>query len=254
MRIHLLLFCTLSYCLSLSATPIIYSGISEKLPTGSSAISESGLVAAWNFESYTEEGLLRDFGPNQLHGSLNHQSNALGVYGQALSFSDKDDVVILPDSEQFNLTGPITIAAKLKITSPNLHQHILACNDLFVLWLTTSDKYRFADTQGQGGTTSTSVSEVEDRDWHSVVAVLSAGKGDTLSPDNIQIFVDGNKTEISHEASWAPTSLASENACVIGGTRTGAQKHQDLPFVGVIDEMLLFSRALSADEIKAFSE
>ncbi|MCC2606761.1 LamG domain-containing protein [Planctobacterium marinum] len=254
MRIHLLWFCTLSYCLSLSAAPLNYSGISETLPTGSGAISESGLVAAWDFESYTEEGLLRDFGPNQLHGRLNHQSNSSGVFGLALSFSDKDDVVILPDSEQFNLTGPITIATKLKITSPGLHQHILACNDLFVLWLTTNDKYRFADTLGQGATTSSGVSQVDEGVWHSVVAVLSAEKGESLTHENIQIYVDGNKAEISHEASWAPTSLASENACVIGGTRTGAQKHQDLPFVGVIDEMLLFSRALSADEINAFSE
>lgn len=188
-----------------------------------------------------------------MHGKLQQRQTAKGRFGQALAFSVKEDVVLLPDSQHFNVTGPLTVAAQLKIVSPDLHQHVFAGNDLFVLWLTTRNQYRFADTLGQGFTTMGKVDEVTEGEWHSVVAVLSTGKGDTLNKDNIKIFVDGTELQGRHEKVWSPTKLADANACVIGGTRTGSEKHQDLQFEGIIDELLIFSRALSTDEIKAYS-
>ena len=85
----------------------------------------------------------------------------------------------------------MTVAAKVKITKANLHQHLLACNDLFVLWLTSDNKYRFADTLGQGFTTTDGIQPVAEGKWHSVVATLSASQGDELNHDNIKIYVNG---------------------------------------------------------------
>ena len=243
------------FCTSLAAKEKAgYSGITQALPTGSNAISSDGLIAAYDFETYTSNGLLQDFSPFGNHGKLTQRTSVPGRFGKAMSFSTKDDVVILPDNPSFNLAGPITVAAKLKISTPNLHQHVFACNDLFVLWLTTSNKYRFADTLGQGVTTNDGVNVVTTEKWHSVVAVLSATKGDSLNQDNIKLYIDGAPIEARHEKIWSPSQLAPINACVIGGTRTGNQAHQDLQFEGVIDELQIFSRAFTDEEIKAFSQ
>ena len=161
--------------------------------------------------------------------------------------------MILPDNGTLNLSGEITVAARVKISTPGLHQHLFACNDLFVLWLTEDNQYRFADTLGHGVTSTNAVPQVEKGEWHSVVTVLSAQKGDVLNPNNIKIYVDGVQLAGQYESHWAPGNLAPANACVIGGTRTGGQSHQDLPFEGVLDELLIYGRSWSAKEVRAFS-
>jgi hypothetical protein len=253
-KIVVLFVFSFGFCMSLTASEKeSYRGIAKERPTGSKAISADGLVVAYDFETYTSKGLLRDFGPLGNHAKLIQRQSATGLFGKALVFSNKDDVAILPDNSNLNLTGPITVAARLKITTPNLHQHLFACNDLFVLWLTPSNKYRFADTLGQGFTTTNSVDVVNKGEWHSVVAVLFASKGDSLNKENIKIFIDGVQMDGRHEKTWAPTKLAATKACVIGGTRNGDQGHQDLPFKGAIDELQIFSRAFTDDEVKAYS-
>jgi hypothetical protein len=253
-KLIILFIFSIGFGISLSANEKEgYRGITKERPTGSKAISADGLVAAYDFETYTSDGLLRDFGPFGNHGKLAHRQSTIGLFGKALVFSDKDDVVILPDSSNFNLTGPITVAARLKILTPNLHQHIFACNDMFVLWLTKSNKYKLADTQGQGFTTPKNVDVVTTGKWHSVVAVLSASKGDSLNKENIKIFIDGVQMDGTPIKKWLPNVLVPLNACVIGGTRTGDQSHQDLQFEGAIDELQVFSRAFTDVEVKAYA-
>lgn len=253
-KLTILLMLSIGCCVPLSASERnVYMGITDALPTGSTAISADGLIAAYDFETYTSDGLLRDFSALENHGKLIHKQSTLGQFGKAMAFSKKEDVIILPDSSNFNLPGPLTVAAKLKISTAGLHQHVFACNDLFVLWLTRSNKYKLADTQGQGFTTPKNLEMVTTGEWHSVVAVLSASKGDTLNQDNIKLFIDGVQMDGTMTKTWSPSSLVEVNACVIAGTRTGDQAHQDLQFEGVIDELQIFSRALSDDEVKAYS-
>jgi hypothetical protein len=230
-----------------------YQGISNATPTGSKKISSIGLMAAYNFETVTNDGLLKDFGPYNNHGKFTTNHSVKGTKGKARSFMIHKDIITLPDNETLNLTGAITLAAKLKITKGGIHQHIFACNDMFVLWLTEDNKYRFADTLGQGFTTKKRVGVVERGEWHSVIATLSGGKGQALTKDNIRIFIDGQEIEGVIEKKWAPTKLAALNACVIGGTLNGGEQHQKLQFEGVLDELQIFSRAFTEDEISTYS-
>ncbi|GGJ06338.1 hypothetical protein GCM10007978_49880 [Shewanella hanedai] len=249
-KLIVLFIFSIGFCMSLSASEKEGDrGITKERLVGSKAISADGLVASYDFETYTSDGLLHDFSPLENHGKLIGKPSI----GKTLTFSKKEDVVILPDNSNLNLTGPITVAARLKITTPNLHQHVFACNDLFVLWLTNSNKYRFADTLGQGFTTEKGVDVVSEGKWHTVVAVLSANKGDSLNKENIKIFIDGVQMDGNHEKTWAPTELAATNACVIGGTRNGVQGHQDLPFKGSIDELQIYSRAFTDEEVKIYA-
>lgn len=219
-----------------------YIGISTENPTGTAVISTDGLVAAYDFETYTSDGLLRDFGPFGNHGKTKRNKETRGHFGKARVFSELADHVDLPEHSSFNLDGPLTVAAWLQITTINLHQHIFAAGSKFVLWVTKADQYRFADTKGNGITTQEGVVKTEG--LHSVVAVLYGTKGDSLTKDNIKIFVNGIQMEGSIDPVWAPTVLPPTDACYIGFG------HDEFQFEGIIDELLVFSRALTDDEIQ----
>ena len=228
-----------------------YIGISTQTPTGARSISPQGLIAAYDFETYTQDGLLQDFGPLQNHGKVQQTQETDGLFGKARVFKTLKDVVDIPESESINLRGPLTIAAWIKLNTPNLHQHVLSCDDIFVLWTTVDNQYRLADTQANG--ISTGKDSTPLGSWHSVVGVLSATEGDALNKDNIEIFVDGKKLEGTIEPTWTPGKLREEDGCLIGAAVGGSQGHQDFYFDGVLDELSLFSRALTDEEIQIYS-
>ena len=225
-----------------------YTGISDENKTGSKWISPDGLVASYDFETYTSAGLLKDFGPFENHGKTLRNIDTLGLFGKARIFSTLADIVVLPDHKSFNLDGPITVAVWVKISIPNLHQHILACSNKFVFWTTEKNQFRFADTLGNGFTTLEGTVKIDG--WHSIIAVWSGTKEDALSKNNIKIFIDGVQMDGTFENKWKPGAMLDNTACVIGSTLHGAKGHQKLTFEEAIDEIQLFSRALNADEIK----
>ena len=227
-----------------------YAGISAAQPTGSAGIATDGLVAAYDFETYTQDGLLRDFSSRGNHGKVTQTVETDGQFGKARVFAGMKDVVDLPEDMGLDLSGPLTIATWIKFAKPNLHQHILSCDDIYVLWTTERDQFRFADTRANGFTTQPGTVKAES--WHSVVAVLNATRGDALSPNNIKIYVDGTKLDGTHQPAWEPKSLRP-NGCLIGASVATENNHPAGPVEGVIDELAVFSRALSEQEIQAFS-
>jgi hypothetical protein len=234
----------------LSKSEDSYAGISNELPTGSPTISESGLVAAYDFETYTSDGLLRDFGPFKNHGEVERTNTTAGLFGKARVFSEVTDRVDLPERGCFDIDGPLSIAVWVQITTHDLHQHIIACDDKFVLWVTDKNQFRLADTRGQGF--STREGSVQSGDWHSLVAVLYGTRSDLLSKDTIRIFVDGKSIDGTYEGKWTPTVLYPPDACYIGfESHQDSKGHRRLKFEGIIDEMLIFSRPLTKDEIQA---
>lgn len=247
-ELRLLLLASL---MSLAACQSSYLGISAQTPTGSSAISSDGLVAAYDFETYTNDGMLKDFGPFQNHGKVQQTQETGGLFGKARIFKTLKDVVDIPENDSVNLLGPLTIAAWVKLSTPNLHQHILSCDDIYVLWTTAGNSYRLADTQANGLTTVKNTTPLGE--WHSVVATLSVTEGDLLNNDNMKIYIDGQRIDGIAEHTWEPDKLREADGCLIGAAVSGTPEHQNLLFDGVLDELHLFSRAFSEKEIKIYS-
>ncbi len=225
-----------------------YKGVTDNLITGSNAISSAGLVASYDFESYTNGGLLRDFSSSANDGIVTTTNEAEGLFGTARDFTLLTDMVDLPESESFSLEGNFTIATWINVTRLGLHQHVFSCDDMFVLWMTESNQYRLADTQGNGITTTAGT--VTSDEWHSVVGVFSGSRGDSLTTDNIKIFIDGVQSPGTLENAWSPASLRETDACFIGGTRSGDAAHQALQLEAIVDELQVYSRPLSEEEIR----
>ena len=227
--------------------PDTYLGISELYPTGSPAIGLDGLVAAYDMETLTPEGHLQDFSGNQNHGTLQTNPLVEGLFGMARQFATTDDAVDLPENPTFALDGPLSLAVWFRVDQLGLHQHLLACDDKFTLWLPSDNHIRFTDTLGEGFET---IDGLAAETWYSLVAVLHGTAGDVLTEDNIAVYLDGQPVDGQIFGRWSPGVLHAQDACYIGfESHQGEPLHQTLPFVGEIDELLIFSRALTLSEI-----
>lgn len=249
-NILLTLFVFISFATQANKSEI-FVGASDETPSGSTAISSEGLVASYNFETYTSDGQLKDFSAFENHGKIKRRKEAVGLFGKARVFENLEDVIDLPESASLNLNGPLTITAWLQLSKSNMHQHILSCDDIYVLWTTEENQYRLADTQGHGFVTKPETSNTEK--WHSVTAVLYASRGENLDNNTIKIFIDGKAIEGNFKDAWAPATLRPVNGCLIGASSSLSKSHQELEFKGVIDELQVFSRALTDAEIKAYA-
>jgi hypothetical protein len=224
-----------------------YNGVSEELPTGSSAINAAGLVASYDMESTTPAGGLRDFGPNALHGTIRSTAPVDGPFGMALRFDSVGYRIQLPDAKAFELPGPVTIAAWVRVNTLDQHQHIFACDDSWALWVTPANYFRLGDTRGSGF--DSREGSIKSGEWQSVVAVLSGTQGDVMSDETVQMYVDGESVLGTHGEAWNSAELYPTDACYLGfESHQGNVAHQTLPFHGDIDDIMVFSRAWSAEE------
>jgi hypothetical protein len=222
----------------------------------------SGAVLHYDMESRTEDGRLRDLSGRGHHGELGRATPVPGRSGSALLFRTVADRIHVPSHSDFDLDGPLTVAVRLRVDSLGLHQHVLACDDKFALWITPDDRFRLGDTRGGGGSTAPGVA-VRGR-WVDVVAVLRATRGDSLGADAIAIYLDGKpagaaphlRTEVARAVGpkWNSGALFPSDACYVGfESHQGHAAHQQLPFVGAIDEVVVASRAWTEAEVVAWS-
>ncbi|MDX1394912.1 MAG: LamG domain-containing protein [Gemmatimonadota bacterium] len=244
------------------APPPSFAGIAPERPTGAASIDSAGLVAAFDFETPTDDGAVRDLSPNGLHARPTIRNPTPGRFGEAQAFEIVQHRLALPADPRFDVDGPLTIAAWVRVDRPGLHQHIVACDDKWALWVTPDDRYRLGDTRGGGW--STASGSVVPGVWTPVVAVLSGTAGDPLTRETVALWVNGERaavaeahlrTEEARElGTWNPGELYPSDACYIGfESHQGNEAHRSMPFVGAVDELLIFSRAWTDEEVRTFS-
>lgn len=228
-------------------------GVSEDVPQGHPGVSAQALVASYDMSTLTAGGQLRDFSGNDLHGTISGTTAVNGVRGGARSFSgDPAERIALPSATEFDLDGPLTVAAWFRIDTPNQHQHVIACDDKFVLWLKASDQVRIANTRSDYAET---VGGLSSGDFHSVVGIFRGTAGDQIDTSNLEIWIDGALEQIIVGSAvsppvWRDGVLHPSDACYIGfESHQGRADHVNLGFYGVIDEVLVFGRALTPAEV-----
>jgi hypothetical protein len=231
-----------------------YAGISASRPTGSAFISANGLAASYDMESLTPDGHLRDFSGNGNNGTFTRTQLVDGLFGKARHFSSVEDRVTLASNATFDIKGPLSIAAWVKIGTLGLHQHIVACDNRFAFWFTPDDQLRFVDTLTDGLMTNWRVTK--DR-WYSLIGVFDGTEGDRLTRSNIRVYVDGQAVEgnVQGGGFWGTGPLFPTDACSIGfESHQGLPNHSALLFSGDIDELLIFNRALTEAEVRAHAK
>ncbi|GEM_PF-3060405 len=199
-------------------------------------------VGRWHFEE--GEGLVaRDNSPNSNHGTLKNMDPSSswveGRIGKGLAFDGVDDYIKVEEGSGLDITGPLTVEVWFKPEDINSWQSLVA-NDQWKVGgyaVRIGNKrayfiYNIAGAQQSVITPPDSITETGR--WYHVVGVLDGTRE--------HIYLNG--VEVNNEPGQTPESSAY-NVVIGAGTPSGGFYQ----FKGVIDEVRIYNRALSADEV-----
>ena len=201
-----------------------------------------GLVGYWTFDENAGKKVA-DSSPTNTSGSvLGDAVWTAGNFGSAISFDGINDYVSIPHKSVLSPQKSLwTVSAWVKTTVPDgtIVRKGGSGPDEYKLSL-MEGKARF--TINAGGDSVKAIakgsSTVSDGKWHNIIGVRSTTK-------SVDVYVDGIK-EGSASYSGSGTSIDAGDVLTIGG-RKGAR----YLFTGIIDDVQIYNRALSATEITA---
>lgn len=214
-----------------SATPIDILLIK---PSPTDVTNAANKVSEWQAEG----NALDNVGPN--NGALN---GGMGFtpspFGQAFQLDGLDDFVLVPDHPSLQITGQLTISAQIRINDPNANNFMRI----------VSKKVNFTDADGYdmeynpflnrltiiagNGNIATANNVNLDTNWHHVAATIN-GSVANLYVDGINVTADNQVDPLV--AGTTPLSIGRINS-------------NSAFFDGDIDEVRIFNRELSAEEI-----
>src|SRR5438270_3626579 len=196
----------------------------------------SGLVGWW-----PGDGNTKDIASGNTGLLKNGAGFATAEVSQGFSLDGTDDYVEIADNPTVSLTGPFTIDAWIK-TNDNTSEHAIVekydgggTNGYFFR-LTSLGQLTLGVCDGSGCSAVSGSTQVTTGTFHHVVGVFDGS--------SLNVYLDGN-LDGGPNGSVAPTD--GTNPLTIGA-RGGSVGNF---FNGIIDEVEIFTRALSADEIQS---
>ena len=203
------------------------------------------------------EGNAKDESGQNNHGKLTKGVSYAsdGAIGQAWKFAgaggNTENTVNFGDVAAMKAPGKFTIAlwfkrAKDKSGSSNhdvsnilVSQGSDSDNDNLEIGTTGGSVQVYLDTKGNDNTESYDVG-VKNGAWHHLAVTYDQGRDQV-----VQLYVDGKK--VKGWSSWGGTlDDANGSPFTVGNTH-----HEETPFQGLIDELYVFKRAISAKEVNA---
>jgi archaellum component FlaG (FlaF/FlaG flagellin family) len=232
------------------------SDLKNRLDKVEKILEQQWLVADWHFDEGTGNAAYDSSG-NMHTGNINGATWVDGKFGKALSFDGVDDYVeIAPDSDFTPESNSWTIAVWVKANDiksmeivswfrcganptcyiPDNPSYFLDINDVGKLRWIVGD----SDAQGFEVFSHSPI----DNNWHFITATLDTDM------NSISLYVDG---ELSNTTSASTSTISSGTIQVpleIGRVfRTGWASSGGY-FNGIIDEIRIYNRALSPDEVR----
>jgi hypothetical protein len=215
------------------------------LVLGSTAIAAlPGLVAYWTFDE-GQGKIAADSSGNGLDGTLNGGAKwVAGQLGGALAFDGSDDFVEIPHNPLLSITGQITIAAWTNMATTASGEMAIvskggwAANDLpYELTETPGDVifWQFYNDEGRDSCSPNSPAVGE---WHHIAA--------TYDGKVFKCYIDG---KLAEEWAYAGTMPKNTASVTIGRRSRGGTF-----FNGMIDDVAIYDRALTVDEILSIME
>jgi len=200
-----------------------------------------GLVAYWSFDEGTGT-VLHDYSGHGHHGTISGAQWVPGVAGSALRFDGTNDNVHVPDADDLDVIGPFTISlwTTFEAIGPGTtRQNVLSKeryqsatdNDGYLIRKEYDSAAPFFLLLRDGGH-STSFGSVSANRWYHIVA--------TFDGTTLHAYKDA---EFTGQAT-APSNRANTKQLAFGEKPDGA-----FDFQGIVDELRMYSRALSAAEI-----
>jgi hypothetical protein len=223
---------------------------SSSLPLGptlhSDAIAAANLLAGYTFDEGSGT-VLGDVSGNSLNGAITGATWTQGRDGSALNFSGSGNYVTVGKPASLGLTGTLTVCAWVNLRSvPNDSEAVVLANSAFG---TYASQYSFEIEEDRsvglywssGGSyyyLTTSGNAVSFNTWTNICAVRLSSSAGT-------IYVNGAAMATTVKGGPIPSSSSVGNT-VIGRAGDNAWSYFD----GYIDELRVYNRALTANEIE----
>lgn len=212
---------------------------------GQHSLPTSGLVSWWRAEGNANDSV----GAN--NGTLfNGAGYGASIFGSSFTFDGNNDHVRVPDNISLRFNTAITVGAWIYPTSHGAYHNILGKWD--AVFGISQHSFSIALEPGGRGYMVLSPSGIQDGS----ATVLTANTvplntwshlAATYDGSSIRIFFNGVQ---AGELAYSNGFLSSTDDLAIGGFVGGGAPGQVVsPFAGRIDEAVIYSRALSANEI-----
>jgi len=189
----------------------------------------------WDDGSYA-----RDRSGYNNHGTIYGAAGVGGKIGMALTFDGVDDYVEVADDPTLDIVDAITVGAwvKLAVSPDGTWRTLVRKDDAYGLEISDGNKFDFhPHTAGSWRFCPSTTTPVKDR-WYHVAGTYDKN----LPSGNIKIYVNGVKENEVDETRDIDVVV---HALRLATTIVGLQRYN-----GVIDEVRIYNRALSQDEIR----
>jgi len=211
--------------------------------TSTANAADPNLMGWWKFD-----GDALDSSGNERHGTLNGSPTfGPGVYGEALEF-DGDDYVSIDGYKGVLGTHAFSITAWVKTTNTAIGQIVhwgTHSGGQRVEFRINSNRLRISHGDGnvQGNT------DLTDGEWYHVAVTVIDNA--TASSGDVTFYVDGqdDTMESTDPDGWDIVANATLDV-TIGWRPT----QQDRPFIGPIDDVRIYDRVLTQEEIQAIMQ
>ncbi|MDP2668789.1 MAG: LamG domain-containing protein [bacterium] len=207
-----------------------------------------GLVGWWSFDGKDMAGVKAyDRSGQGNDGTLtNGPASAKGRIGQALNFDGADDSISTNISSIYDINGtsPITVSTWVKLTATAATVDFLnivtvsetaSPSSTYDKQLALNSTGKFVFHVWDGASKDAISDQANDMNWHHLVGIFDGSSS--------YLYVDGNKQTITAIPS---STFNFTNPRILIGGKTGLNQY----FSGSIDDVRVYNRALSGDEIK----
>lgn len=202
---------------------------------------EKGLIAYWSFDE-GEGNIAYDYSGNENNAQIRGAKLVEGVSGNALYLDGRGAIVCGEGLELcFVFSGDYSIEAWVKHTSKNPQIYIskwTGAGSQSAWWLGYFESaVQFGDYYN-GGQVRIKGPDVADGEWHHIVGVREGEK--------LFLYVDGGRVAEGQSL----RKVAGDNSApmIIGGF--GRERTPQWSYEGVIDEVRVYSGAISEEEIR----
>ena len=214
---------------------------------------DTGLVGWWRFDEGSGSTAADSSGESNngtLNGSNGLPTWASGVSDGALQFDGTDDYITLGDNDDFDFgMGDFTLSAWVKSSENGRTQVIIDKREIepavsgYILYKESADDNLTMALVNSSNTHMISTSDagdLSDNAWHHVAAVREGSE--------VRLYTDG----LLVQTAIYDVDVSSSGTFTIGCNSEEVTCQQ--PFNGPMDEVAVYSRALSTQEIRDFCQ
>ncbi len=207
--------------------------------TVSNSTQPAGLVAAFGFDEGSGTTAADQSGNNNTGTLSNATWNATGKYGGALSFNGTNSVVNVADSATLDLTTGMTLEAWVRPAATGSVWRTVVLKEN-----TNNYAYALYGSTGSSVPSGNAVTAGNDHDIRSTTSLaLNTWTHLAVTYNGSQLVLYANGAQV------ASTAATGSMATTTGALRIGGNNIWGEYFSGLIDEVRIYNRALTAAEI-----